>query len=178
MQETVRTFATDGDLVDPALTALYIYWAAKCAGRRMPSRADIDPSEIRTFLPDLFLAEIHLPLRFRLRLVGTRICERWGADPTGCWLDELPLDGARAEILEPFEQTARNGIVRHGAHEFMSGTGRYLRYRQILLPLSADGQSANVLLGCQKGVPHERNPPLRENIWSRLWTSLHHVAGH
>lgn len=70
---------------DEDLAALHGYWVAKCCGRAMPRRSDIDPSDIPSLLPHVLIAEIHRPLRFRLRLVGTAICRRWGEDPTGRW---------------------------------------------------------------------------------------------
>ena len=65
------------------LAGLLAYWRGKCAGRKMPRRSDIDPTEIPSFLPEVFIAEIHDPLRFRFRLVGSRICERWSENYTG-----------------------------------------------------------------------------------------------
>jgi hypothetical protein len=68
---------------DPDLTALHAYWTGKCGSRAMPRRVDIDPTEIPSLLPHIFIVEIHPPLRFRFRLVGSAICERWGGEPHG-----------------------------------------------------------------------------------------------
>ena len=80
---------------DPDLSALRAYWTGKCFGRAMPRRTDINPREIPSLLPHMMILEIHEPLRFCFRLVGTKICERWGDNHTGKWLDELDYDGVR-----------------------------------------------------------------------------------
>jgi hypothetical protein len=77
---------------DTDLAALYAYWASKCGNRAMPSRADINPAEITSLLPNIFILEIRHPLRFRFRLVGAMICQRWNQNNTGMWLDELNFD--------------------------------------------------------------------------------------
>jgi hypothetical protein len=118
----------------------------------MPSRADVNPNEIRALLPDIFIMEIHQPLRFCFRLVGTRICERWHANNTGKWLDELDYDGVREKVLEQYAIVSRTGVPRCDVAEFVSNHGRYLHYRRLLLPLSEDGVTPNMLLGMQKAI--------------------------
>ena len=137
---------------DPDLSALRAYWTGKCNSRTMPSRADINPGEIRLLLPNIFIMEIHQPLRFRVRLAGTRICERWGANITGKWLDELDYDGVREKAIEQYATVARTGVPRCDVMEFVSDHGRYLHYRRLLLPLSEDGVTPNMLLGMQKAI--------------------------
>jgi hypothetical protein len=137
---------------DLDLAALHAYWRNKCGGRAMPRRIDINPSEIPSLLRHIFIMEIHRPLRFRLRLVGTAVCERWGKDHTGKWLDELQFDGERATILEQYASAAQAGIPKFDISEFANEQGRYLHYRRLLLPLSEDGSTPNMLLGIQKAI--------------------------
>src|SRR5260370_17327555 len=62
-----------GDRPDgQSLAAIYQYWDGKRRGRLMPSRADIDPIELKPYLPQLVLLDVEgEPPRFRYRLVGT-----------------------------------------------------------------------------------------------------------
>jgi hypothetical protein len=61
---------------------LYRYWLAKCGGRSMPARSDIDPADIPALLP--YVSIFHEAEGwFRYRLVGTAIAEQIGRDPTG-----------------------------------------------------------------------------------------------
>ena len=53
------------------LKALLAYWRQKKGDRRAPTRADIDPAEIKRLLPYVGLVDVERsPLRFRYRLVG------------------------------------------------------------------------------------------------------------
>ena len=137
---------------DPDLRTLYAYWVRQCGSRPMPRRADIDPSDIVSVLPVVFIADISRPLRFRFRLVGTSICSRWKDDLTGKWLDELSFDGEREAVLEQYASVARTGIPRIDKEEFVNEESRYLHYKRLLLPLSEDGQVPNMLIGIQKAI--------------------------
>jgi hypothetical protein len=137
---------------DPDLTTLFEYWTSKRAGRAMPRRSDINPGQIRSLLPNIFIMEIHYPLRFRFRLIGTMICQRWHEDNTGKWLDELDYDGSREVVLEQYATIARTGTPRCDIADFVGDKGRYLHYRRLLLPLSEDGIIPNMLLGMQKAI--------------------------
>lgn len=69
---------------------LHEYWRAKAgAPASVPQRRDIDPTELPDLLPSLLLVDVeHNPLRFRYRLVGTRIVDFSYRDFTGTYLDE------------------------------------------------------------------------------------------
>jgi hypothetical protein len=137
---------------DADLTALYAYWSSKCRHRTIPRRADIDPTEIPALLPHLFIAEILQPLRFRFRLIGSAICDRWGENSTGKFLDELSLDGERKTVMAQYAFVAETNRPRFDTEEFVNEHGRYLHYRRLLLPLSDDGVTANRLFGGQKAI--------------------------
>lgn len=67
-----------------SLVALYAYWDAKRGNRRMPSRADIDPVDLKRFLRLLCLIDVVPDERqYVYRVVGTRDVEMRGYDPTG-----------------------------------------------------------------------------------------------
>lgn len=77
-----------GSLADriehPLLRELYRYWESLRCGREFPARSDFDPVDIRDMLGSVALADVlYDPLRFRFRLIGTKIAQRWGFDLTG-----------------------------------------------------------------------------------------------
>ena len=137
---------------DPDLATLYAYWVARCGSRPMPCRADIDPRDIASVIPLVFIVDICEPLRFRFRLVGTAICDRWHEDLTGRWLDELCFDGELTTVLEQYASVARTGIPRIDKEEFVNEESRYLHYQRLLLPLSEEGGMPNMLIGVQKAI--------------------------
>ena len=68
----------------PRIRRTWDYWNAKRGDRPMPSRRDIDPTEIPDLLPYLVLTEILPEAPFlRYRLVGTKQVAIRGHDPTG-----------------------------------------------------------------------------------------------
>src|SRR4029077_1407170 len=59
---------------DPILIGLLKSWEAKRDGRRMPSRADIDPAELRSLVQHVMLYDVVEPgSLYRIRLEGQAI---------------------------------------------------------------------------------------------------------
>lgn len=134
------------DSVDTgALDALLAYWRAKCAGRRMPKRSDINPAEIPRLLSVLTMID-RVGERFRFRLVGTAIVEAIGADPTGQFIDEL-LPPARLASATHFYRRVfdERRPLRNRAG---LGTGDDLKViaSRLAVPLSEDGVTVNIAL--------------------------------
>jgi hypothetical protein len=139
-------------LHDLDFSTLHAYWTRQRGGRTMPCRADINPRDIVSLLPLVFIVDICQPLRFRFRLVGSAICARWHDDFTGKWLDELDFDGELETVLEQYASVAQMEAPRADEMEFVNGEGRYLHYRRLLLPLSEENHMPNMLIGIQKAV--------------------------
>ena len=73
--------ATIAELDSPLISRLEAYWLQKGAGRLLPSRADIDPAEIKDLLPQIILVRIeHDPLRVKYAVIGTASAEAAGFD--------------------------------------------------------------------------------------------------
>jgi hypothetical protein len=68
------------------------------------------------------------------------------------WLDELDYDSVSATVLEQYAAIARTGTPRCDTKEFVDQKGRYFHYRGLLLRLSDDGITPNILLGMQKAI--------------------------
>ncbi|MDY0871515.1 PAS domain-containing protein [Dongia rigui] len=72
--------------------ALYRYWLSR-RNDALPTRADIDPADIKSLLPYVLIVDIHRdPFRIYYRLVGTAVVHFSGLDFTGTFLDELAFD--------------------------------------------------------------------------------------
>lgn len=92
-------------LEKPVLQKLYAYWDAKRAGRPFPSRADIDPLDLRFIIGSLILIDIEPePLRYRYRLFGTDIARRQRFDMTGKYLDQHPWPELAAMAADTYAQ--------------------------------------------------------------------------
>ncbi len=132
-------------LDEPNLRRLYEYWDAARRGRRMPARADIDPVEIPWALGDLSLIDVLPDGRFRWRLDGTNLVDFFRCDMTGKELDRYPHPEAAERLRVDF----RKAVDTRAPHHFMNrydDERRSWRYQTLVLPLSDDGETVNMLV--------------------------------
>lgn len=80
------------DIAPPILRPVLDYWARQRGARPMPARLDIDPLDLKAFLPHLFLIEPLPGAAFRYRLLGSEITERHGRNSTGKTVRETYAD--------------------------------------------------------------------------------------
>ena len=138
----------DSGLPTPSemLIGLFGYWDSKRAGRRMPSRDDLDPIDIRDCMPSIILCDVERdPPRFRYRLIGTRLTELVHRDVTGQYIDESiygdNADVVKGPFLEAYETRAPvavRGRLRWNNVE--------RQVAAISLPLSNDGETVNMVM--------------------------------
>jgi hypothetical protein len=130
------------------LRELYAYWEHKRGARFAPSRADIRPEEIRCLLPHLLLLDlVGEPTRFRYRLVGTGVTALYGREVTGIFVDEvdhsdlqwlleadcITVTTEQRPVLTLWDRTGKDG--------------RSISHERLLLPLSKDGRTVDMLMG-------------------------------
>jgi hypothetical protein len=126
--------------------AFYRYWDGKRRGRLMPARADIEPGEIKAFLPSLMIVDkVADDRRYVYRLVGTREAEIRGFDPTGKSVPEAASGGAEAAVAN-YDKVVRTRDLLVDASEAVSPDERYRDIVCIFLPLSDDGETVNKIL--------------------------------
>jgi hypothetical protein len=127
---------------------LLAYWQGKRGqDGRLPSRADIDPIELRFALGHLVLVEVERGerLRFRHRLVGSHIVERAGYDATGKYLDEIPEPELADRLAVSYGKTvATKEPVWERIDEFVGH--RLIKMQMLRLPLAADGATVDMVL--------------------------------
>ncbi|MEO3431148.1 PAS domain-containing protein [Pelagibius sp. CAU 1746] len=133
----------------PDLCRVLDYWKSKKAGRTMPARADIDPVEIPRLLPRVMLVDVESgpagELDFRYRLSGTGISNVHGYDATG--LRPLDLKPTTYGKLIDAHYRAAAGDRAPLAHVIVLVTDKKHRsYARIILPLSDDGETINMLM--------------------------------
>ncbi len=129
------------------IATFYAYWDHKRRDRRMPSRANIDPSEIVPFLPGIMLVEVVADeRRFLYRLVGTREVAMRGRDPTGKSVAEGFYGASADASMASYQDVVARRAPRLERREFTTPDGRYAREQVILLPLSDDDARVNIIL--------------------------------
>ena len=131
----------------PDLLAIRRYWEEKRGTRTMPSRADIDPIELKRFLPGIMLLDVvEDARRYVYRLVGTREVAMRGRDPTGQSIVQ-GFFGPSLENSLAFADAVVQGrvpVFRSGA--FVAPDGRVGDEEVVILPLADDGETVNKIL--------------------------------
>lgn len=144
--DRVRYTTLPDDLRHPHLVRLYRHWDEVRRGRPMPSRADLDPVSLPQLLGHLLLIDVlRAPLRFRYRLIGTRLTERIRRDMTGKFFDDIPEPVYRDRLYDwhggvVAEKAPRGGVT---ARRLLD---RWEPYEILTLPLSTDGVEVDMTL--------------------------------
>jgi hypothetical protein len=131
----------------PKAVALYQYWNARRGIRSMPSRTDIDPLEMRPWLPRLTLVDVGPEgKQFTYRLVGTQIVDLLGANPTGRPVESAWPDECVDVVLEGYRD-----VLENRAPVFCQQSCRWLEDQEpsawaMHLPLSSDGVEVDMIL--------------------------------
>ena len=135
----------------PVLLDLLAYWERKRGDRIMPTRADIDPLELKGHLGWLILVDVLPGLEdFRYRLVGTNIVHAVGRDSTGRTVRELYANTAAGYVsmtLKLFRLVAEEAqAVWTGGTLRVLGRG-HRQFQTLMLPLdTGDGAVGKILV--------------------------------
>lgn len=136
-------------LEEAASLELFDFWCSKRAGRAMPSRQDIDPSEIRSLLPKIYLVDFEAPDVFRYRLAGTEIAETFGhGNLKGLTLRDIMSEQGRQFVTGRWLPVVQEGLVVCMKGQVYNSVNRFAFGERILLPLAdEEGGPATGLLG-------------------------------
>ena len=130
----------------PKLHGLLRYWRGIHRDGRLPGRPDFDPAAHALLLPNLTLVEVHRdPLRFRYRLLGSRVDTVLGQNLTGRWLDRHYGDGCAVlqqyvEVVEAKQPFWRRGVPH------LSPVARCATIGVLRLPLARDGERVDMVV--------------------------------
>jgi hypothetical protein len=163
---------------DPRLEQAFLYWRRKAAGRPMPSRSDIDPTEISKLLPDVMLVERLDNGRYRYRLIGTENASAHGLNATGRFLDEvLPGPDYSAHVLGLYNKCVGERRALYSECLFFAPSRREPeRHTKVLfMPLSHDGEFVNMIFVIQ--VFHYIDKATRERhfVEARAYKEITHI---
>jgi hypothetical protein len=124
------------------------YWHSKAQAGRLPARADIDPADLKSILPNIILLNVgYDPFRVSVRLRGTRIDE---FRPKGKWkyLHEANTfdRGRREDYLSEMEFVVGHRRPVFARDWMTSRFGALCDLCAGLWPLSSDGQRIDMLV--------------------------------
>jgi hypothetical protein len=130
----------------PDIRVVLAYWEAKKQGRQMPSRDDVDPTELVRFLPYITLVDVvEDPRRFVYRLVGTMEVEVRGYDPTGKGVAEGFFAASAEAALANYQKVCDSRAPYYEQDAFQT-VDRYINEANLFLPFSDDGAAVNKIL--------------------------------
>jgi hypothetical protein len=130
----------------PAIAAGVAYWREKAGAAAMPSRAQIDPLEMRAFLRKILIIDVMENGDFVYRLCGTEITEGNLRDLTGRRADAESLGASAPQFLDAYRRTvAARAPVFFIGRMWWQDRG-YVSFEQVMLPLSSDGGAVDKLL--------------------------------
>ncbi len=122
------------------------YWIRIRGERAMPSRADLDPIDIRRILPNVVLIDVASePLDFRYRLIGTKIVSQLNNDHTGKWMSEIPHQKPPSKIWSSCETVVNEKIPMTTEVPYTGRNKDFAVSEDIVMPLSGDGVTVNML---------------------------------
>lgn len=127
--------------------SLFTYWNAKRGNRPAPARSDIEPSDIRTLLPHVFICEIAAGGQLAFRLAGTAICSLKGKELKASLFSELWFRDGQRNI----ERTAQ-AVVSHSTPavlsvDALSSGARMTSAELLLLPVRGPTGANDRLIG-------------------------------
>jgi hypothetical protein len=131
-----------------ALRHLLAYWYDKRGERTLPALKDIDPTDIPWVLGQIWLCDRLVDSgRFRYRLAGEKINAFWGHSIAGKYPDEFIPPDRLQSTTEKLAMACELPAIIHdriclSLTEEIAQNGE-----RVILPLSDDGRSVNVLLG-------------------------------
>lgn len=132
------------------LRVLFEYWRSKRAGRKMPSRADLDPAELKKLLPSMILVDVVYDdtgkADFIYRLLGTREVEIRGDNPTGKRVAEAYFGPSPENVLGCYNTVVDRCRPYLDDEYYLRDGDYYADEANIFLPLSNDGERVTMVL--------------------------------
>lgn len=125
---------------------LHSHWNRARGGKPLALRSEINPAEIRSALPFLFILE-PIDGQLRFRLAGTHICAMFGQE-----LRDHPFSSLWCSHSAPEAETLARDLMETLRPVYMNGEitlepESYSKAGMLLLPLSIDGETCGRLIG-------------------------------
>ena len=133
----------------PSNNDLFAYWNKQRGERLAPSRADIEPTDIRHVLGDAFVLSAEHSGNHCFRLAGTRLCALFSRELKGESFSPLWHKSAQTAIRELLHVVMEEkvGVVAGAVGATKDDALLAVNLELVLLPLEGDGRSEGRVLG-------------------------------
>jgi hypothetical protein len=128
-------------------------WRRTKGDCRYPSRGKFTPATLKPWLGHIALVDVsYEPLRFRVRLAGTKVVALASADITARWIDECAPQKQHFAVLDAYERCIKTGAPGYSnaihATRSLQQLARYRLHYRLLLPCAEDGaQIDSIVVG-------------------------------
>ncbi|GAB2175666.1 PAS domain-containing protein [Dongia sp. agr-C8] len=140
----------------PRTAGFFRYWQSKRRSHLFPARVDLDPIEMKTWLPGLVLVDVmpmpdqRPPYRLTYRLIGTGATSLRGHEGRGKRVEEAFFGNSLAEIMENYRLVIEERQVVYDGDRTLSANGARLEAETLLLPLASDGTTVDMVVCYQE----------------------------
>jgi len=121
----------------PSSRTFFTYWDNKRGQAQAPDRSDIEPSDIRELLGDVFVLSADEAAGYPFRVAGTRLCALFGRDLKSAGFSALFLTEARQQIEDIISIVAADMLPAVAGISATSGHGVTTYLELLLLPFNA-----------------------------------------
>src|SRR6185437_5858971 len=143
---------------------LYAYWASLKGGARLPGRRDVEPADLKRLLPSVSLTDVlrDAPrpglVDYRIRLAGTGLYSVYGREITGRRLAEVYSGPAADYWRRELGRVVAERRPAVGVHNLAWRGAAHLSILWLRLPLAADGERVDMILGLDAVVGMSQMP--------------------
>lgn len=128
------------------ITNLYSYWQRQKGKRACPSRSDIRPKDLTSYLRHVFIVDVLEEANFRFRVAGSHFCELTHRRMAGEAIEAIFPEMFCGEVRNAWQQ-ATNGATVLGRGQVWIPAKDFLQWEGIVLPLSQPGKDVDSLVG-------------------------------
>ncbi len=130
---------------DPIVDEILTYFEQKTGGKRLPSRMDVSPHELKHHLPDICIASLKydedgLVKNARMALVGTAVASRYG-EMTGKLITAHPSPKVGERSIKAYQMCIESKAPLFITSDTFSKEKAYLKVSSLFVPLSSDNEN-------------------------------------
>jgi hypothetical protein len=128
------------------INSLHSYWQRQKGSRTLPSKNDIRPKDLVSYLPHVFLVDVLHEANFRFRLAGSQFCNVTNRKMAGELIETVFPEMFCGEVRNAWQQ-ASDGATVLGRGQVWMPAKDFLQWEGIVLPLSQSGRDVDTLVG-------------------------------
>ncbi len=148
------------DIADASeIMQFHAYWRSIAKADALPARRDMDPVDIPTIIPWMFLIDVLRAddtLDFRFRLIGTRNGDLVGQDATGKRVHDAFPEATANLMSRSYAEVVAEGRPLCWRASVPDTDRAHIECYRALFPFAADGRTVDIIAGLLMPVDNIR----------------------